>query len=68
MVFIQAQGRFQDLEKQNKKQVAYWGGGGRKNLNQKNVEKNMLGTNFRLMVWHEKWCLTTDWDLFKKFL
>lgn len=26
MVFIQAQGRFQDLEKQNKKQVAYWGG------------------------------------------
>lgn len=49
MVFIQAQGRFQDLEKQNKKQVAY-GGGGRKNLNQKNVEKNMLGTNFRLMV------------------
>lgn len=30
MVFIQAQGRFQDLEKQNKKQVAYWGGGAEK--------------------------------------
>lgn len=63
MVFIQAQGRFQDLEKQNKKQVAYWGGGQKKSESEtntvwKNVEKNMLGTNFRLMVWHEKWCLT----------
>lgn len=58
MVFIQAQGRFQDLEKQNKKQVAYGGGGGQRksesetNTVWKNVEKNMLGTNFRLMVWH----------------
>lgn len=54
MVFIQAQGRFQDLEKQNKKQVAYWGGQKKSesetNTVWKNVEKNMLGTNFRLMV------------------
>lgn len=35
MVFIQAQGRFQDLEKQNKKQVAYGGGGQKKSESEK---------------------------------
>lgn len=58
MIFIQAQGRFQDLEKQNKNRWHI--GGGRKIWirNKYRVEKcckNMLG------MWHEKWCLTTAW-------
>lgn len=47
MVFIQAQGRFQDLEKQNKKQVAYLGGGGQKKSESEKRWKKHVGYQFQ---------------------